>query len=63
MKIVELDKINYSYALVCGPDRSYLCIMARTPKISKKITESLMAKASSLGFDTSKLIFVEHSRK
>lgn len=61
--IVELDKINYSYALVCGPDRSYLWILARTPKISKKISDDLMAKASSLGFDTSKLILVEHSRK
>ncbi|MCW7460674.1 lipocalin family protein [Leptospira limi] len=61
--IIALDKINYSYALVCGPNKSYLWILARTPEISKKITDDLFVKAYSLGFDTSKLIFVEHSRK
>jgi len=30
--ILELDKKNYAYALVCGPDRSYLWILARSPK-------------------------------
>ena len=58
--IIELDKENYSYVLVCGPDRSYLWILARRPDLDKQIIEKLIQKASSLGFDTSKLIFVDH---
>jgi len=58
--IIELDKEKYSYVLVCGPDRSYLWILARKPDLDKQIIEKLIQKASSLGFDTSKLIFVDH---
>jgi len=58
--IIELDKEKYSYALVCGPDRSYLWILARKADLDRKIMEKLIQKASSLGFDTSKLIFPDH---
>ena len=58
--ILELDHKNYSYALVCGPDRSYLWLLARTPKISDELKNTLIAKASSLGFKTESLIYVQH---
>ncbi len=58
--IIELDKDKYQYALVCGPDRSYLWILARGPEPDKKIIEKLTQKAFSLGFDTSKLIYIDH---
>ncbi len=58
--IIELDKVGYTYSLVCGPDKSYLWILARTPDPDKKIIDRLVQKAASLGFDTSKLIYVEH---
>ena len=58
--IIELDKSGYQYALVCGPDRSYLWILARSTKPDREIIDMLVARAASLGFDTSKLIFVEH---
>ena len=58
--ILELDHRNYSYALVCGPDRSYLWILARSPKIDDDVKNALLAKAASLGFETEKLIFVRH---
>ncbi len=58
--IIDLDRENYSYALVCGPDRSYLWILARTPDPGKKIIERLVQKGSSLGFDTGKLIYIVH---
>lgn len=58
--ILELDHENYQYALVCGPDKSYLWLLARSPKIGKDIQDTLIAKAQSLGFDVSKLIFVSH---
>ena len=58
--IFELDHKNYQYALVCGPKKSYLWILARTPLIDESIKDMLIAKAQAAGFDTKKLIFVEH---
>ena len=58
--ILELDKKDYAYALVCGPDRSYLWILARSPKISDEVKNALVAKASDLGFKTENLIWVRH---
>jgi len=58
--VFELDHENYQYSLVCGPDKSYLWILARTPEIKKDIKDKLVAKAAALGFDTGKLIFVDH---
>jgi len=58
--VFELDHENYQYALVCGPDKSYLWILARVPEMKKDIKDILTAKAATLGFDTSKLIFVDH---
>ena len=56
--IFELDPAGYQYALVCGPDHSYLWILARTPQIDRTLLDSLVAKATASGFDTNKLIFV-----
>jgi apolipoprotein D and lipocalin family protein len=57
--VFELDHDNYQYALVSGPDKSYLWLLAREPKIKDEIKKTLIAKAASLGFDTSQLIFVD----
>ncbi len=56
--VVELDHENYQYALICGPSKSYLWILSRSPKIKEDIKDSLMKKAAALGFDTGNLIFV-----
>jgi apolipoprotein D and lipocalin family protein len=58
--VFELDHENYEYSLVCGPDKSYLWILARGPKIKEDIKNILIAKAAALGFDTNKLIYVNH---
>lgn len=58
--VFELDHENYQYALVCGPDKSYLWLLARTKELDRDLTLKLIAKADELGFDTSNLIFVEH---
>ncbi|HWR58795.1 MAG TPA: lipocalin family protein [Thermodesulfovibrionales bacterium] len=58
--VFELDHENYEYSLVCGPDKSYLWILARSPEIKEDLENILIAKASALGFDTGKLIFVDH---
>lgn len=58
--IVELDKQNYQYALVAGPNRSYLWILARQPNMDAETLKRLVARAKSLGFDTDQLIYVSH---
>jgi len=58
--IFELDKNNYQYAFISGPNTSYLWLLARTPQVDRKITEQFIQQAQKLGFDTSKLIYVEH---
>ena len=58
--VFELDHENYQYSVVCGPNKSYLWILARGPQISKGLKDVLIAKASALGFDTDKLIYVNH---
>lgn len=58
--IIELDKDNYQYALVAGPDRNYLWILARSPKVDQDTMSALVIKAESLGFPTDDLIYVNH---
>ena len=57
--IIDLDQESYRYALVAGPDTAYLWILSRQPQLENSITERLLKKASLLGFDTSRMIFVE----
>lgn len=54
--IFELDE-NYEYAMVAGPDRSYLWILARTPTLDEERLTRLVERADALGFDTDELIF------
>ena len=58
--VFELDHEQYQYALVSGPNTSYLWILARSPKLSDDIRNELVKKAAARGFDTNALIFVEH---
>jgi apolipoprotein D and lipocalin family protein len=59
--VFELDKQDYRYALVAGPDRSYLWLLARSPTLDAATRDRLVARAAAAGFDTSKLIFVDQS--
>jgi len=58
--VIELDKDGYQYSLVCGPNLSYLWILARDPNLDPRIVEKLVARAKSLGFATEQLIYVKH---
>jgi len=58
--VFELDHETYQYALVCGPKKSYLWILARRPAMKADIKSDLMEKAAASGFDVSRLIFVDH---
>jgi apolipoprotein D and lipocalin family protein len=42
--VFELDHENYQYSLVCGPDKSYLWILARKPEIEKELKDNLIER-------------------
>lgn len=60
--ILDLDKINYDYALVGSTSKNYLWILSRKPQLDQTIYESLINKAKALGFDTQKLELVEQRK-
>ena len=47
--------------MVCGPDRDYLWILARTPDPDEAVIDRLLQQAASLGFATDELVFVDHA--
>ena len=60
--IISLDKKKYSYAVVCGPNRSYFWILARTPKLPDDTLAELIEFSQQMGFDTSLLIYPVHDQ-
>ncbi len=58
--VFELDS-NYQYALISGENKEYFWILSRQPIMNASQYNTLVEKAQSLGFDTSKLIKVDHS--
>jgi len=57
--VIDLDPA-YSIALVAGPTRSYLWILARQPDPAAEEVQRLVARARELGFDTDALVYVDH---
>lgn len=60
--IFELDKTDYQYAFVSGPDLSYLWLLARTPVVPQPIIDRFISQSEALGFDVGNLIFVVHEK-
>ncbi len=56
--ILTLDKQEYQYALVAGPNTSYLWILAREPQLDRQILQTLVGQARALGFAVDDLIYV-----
>lgn len=56
--VFDLDQQGYQYSMISGPDKSYLWILSRTPTMDEATKKRLVDKAQALGFDTSKLIYV-----
>ena len=61
--VFELDKENYQYAFVSGPNTKYLWLLARTPSVEPELIENFIKMAKARGFDTDNLIYVEHSSR
>ncbi len=57
--VIALDP-EYRWAMVVGPNRGYLWILAREPNLPEDVLADLVAKAQALEFPTEELIFVEH---
>jgi apolipoprotein D and lipocalin family protein len=57
--ILHVDE-HYQEAIVGTPNRKYLWLLARTPKISEAHYAALVAMADQLGFDTSRLLKDSH---
>ena len=55
--VFELDKEDYQYAFISGPDTDYLWLLSRTPEISDQLKQHFMTEAEKRGFDSSQLIF------
>ena len=60
--IIALDKQGYAYAMVTGPNRSYLWILSRTKEMDERVLEGLVRQAAELGFATDELIYVPQDR-
>ena len=56
--IFDLDRENYQYAFVSGPDLSYLWLLSRTPQVAPELLERFTSMAAERGFATDELIFV-----
>jgi apolipoprotein D and lipocalin family protein len=59
--IIALDRQDYRYAMVTGPSRSYLWILARNKTLEESIYAELVSRADAWSFDTKQLIRVEHN--
>jgi apolipoprotein D and lipocalin family protein len=56
--VIALDE-DYQYALVSGPNRDYLWILSRQPKIPDNVKQQYLTTAKRLGFAVDKLIWVD----
>jgi apolipoprotein D and lipocalin family protein len=57
--VLELDE-NYQWALIGSSSDKYLWILSRNQTMTKATLEHVLMKAGERGYDTSKLIWVEH---
>ncbi len=60
--VFGLDKINYDYAFVAGPDTSYLWLMSRKSSLAPDVIDEFMRRAEAHGFNTDELIWVKHDQ-
>jgi len=47
---------DYTYAVVSHPNKKYLWILSRTPKLDNKLYDQIISRLKDKGFDLSKLI-------
>lgn len=57
--VMELDSINYDWAVIGSSSPNYLWILSRKPQMDNKTYENLIQKISERGYDIQKLIKVQ----
>lgn len=60
--VVALDHDHYRWAMVIGPSREYLWILARERRLADPVRDRLLEHARALGIDVHELIWVDHRR-
>ena len=60
--VIALDSA-YKYALVAGKNLDYLWILSREKNIPDSIKSSYLKKANAIGYDTSKLLWVNQDQE
>lgn len=60
--IVELDP-EYRYALIVGRNKNYIWFLSRTPSMPEEVKQKYVDIAESLGYDLSRLVWVEHGNR
>ena len=57
--VIAIDP-TYTYALVTGKNLNYLWLLSREKTMPRDIQASYLEKAKQIGYDTTKLVWVEH---
>ena len=60
--VFALDQQDYGWAMIAGPSRDYLWILARQPNLSADIRNRLVDQARGRGFPVDDLILVDHTK-
>ncbi len=60
--VLAIDK-EYKYALIGGGSLKYLWILSRETTIPEDIKAKYLAIAENVGYDTSKLLWIQHDKK
>jgi lipocalin len=60
--VMELDSLNYQWALVGSKSSNFLWILSRTEQLDADVKTHLINKIEERGYDLEKLIWVEHRK-
>lgn len=56
--VIALDP-DYKYAVIAGKDLNYLWLLSREKTMPENVKKDYLQQAKALGYDTSKLVWVE----
>lgn len=57
--VMELDEVNYEWAVIGSSSPNYLWVLSRTPEMDPKIYKALLEKIAKRDYDVKKLLTVE----
>jgi apolipoprotein D and lipocalin family protein len=54
-KIIDLDTLHYSYAMITSNSKKYFWILSKSPKLEQSVYDHLIGKAKECGFPVSEI--------